>query len=57
MDYTIIMFSLIPLYTYIGLAVYAIGIKNSLIVSGLLGGGYIYANAIQHIYPSPLTPE
>ena len=46
MDYTIIWISLMPMYVCAGLAIYAIGIKNTL----LLGGAYVYANAIQHIY-------
>ena len=50
MDYTIILISLMPLYTLVGVTVYAMGIKNALVASGLLGGAYAYACAIQHIY-------
>lgn len=50
MDYTIILLSLMPLYTLVGVAAYAVGIKNVFIASGLFGGAYAYARAIQHIY-------
>lgn len=46
MEYTIIWLSLIPLYSCVGIAIYAIGIKNTF----MLATAYMYANAIQHIY-------
>ncbi len=53
----IIEISLLPMYTALGLSVYVIanatGIETLGAIVYLIGGGYMYSKAIEHIYGEP----
>lgn len=53
----IIEISLLPMYTALGLSVYVIanatGIETLGAIVYLIGGGYIYSKAMEHVYGEP----